>query len=249
MANVKECTLCKETKPLLKFSVRKASYDGFNSRCKDCLKVIKKVHYESNKERINANKKQYREENKDKISKQRKLKYQENKAVIIERVFKWQLENADKTIYYKNKNYLKNKDKKRQLAKERYQDEEWRLKHKERVNKYYASEKGKLKNREKASKRRNIQSEVLADFTREQWIECLKEFDNSCAYCGAKENLEQEHVIPLSKGGGYTVRNIVPACKKCNSSKSNKNLEIWYPLQTSYTDERHNKILKYIGGF
>ena len=31
--------------------------------------------------------------------------------------------------------------------------------------------------------------------------------------------LEQEHVIPLSKGGALTLHNIVPACRSCNSKK------------------------------
>lgn len=43
-----------------------------------------------------------------------------------------------------------------------------------------------------------------------------------CAKCGSKENLEFDHVIPLSKGGSNTVRNIQLLCEKCNREKSNK---------------------------
>jgi 5-methylcytosine-specific restriction endonuclease McrA len=33
-----------------------------------------------------------------------------------------------------------------------------------------------------------------------------------------------EHVIPVSSGGSNEIENLVPACKACNSIKSNKTL-------------------------
>jgi len=43
-----------------------------------------------------------------------------------------------------------------------------------------------------------------------------------CAKCGSNENLEFDHIIPFSKGGATTYRNIQLLCKKCNIEKSNK---------------------------
>jgi len=43
-----------------------------------------------------------------------------------------------------------------------------------------------------------------------------------CAKCGSNENLEFDHIIPFSKGGATTYRNIQLLCKKCNNEKSNK---------------------------
>ena len=43
-----------------------------------------------------------------------------------------------------------------------------------------------------------------------------------CAKCGSKENLEFDHIIPISKGGSSTERNIQLLCEKCNREKSNK---------------------------
>jgi len=40
-----------------------------------------------------------------------------------------------------------------------------------------------------------------------------------CVKCGSKENLEFDHVIPLSKGDSSTARNIQLLCEKCNRSK------------------------------
>ena len=44
--------------------------------------------------------------------------------------------------------------------------------------------------------------------------------DGKCAKCGSRENLEYDHIIPVSKGGNNTVRNIELLCEKCNREKS-----------------------------
>lgn len=43
-----------------------------------------------------------------------------------------------------------------------------------------------------------------------------------CADCGSIRKLEFDHVIPISKGGSNTVRNVRILCEKCNRNKSNK---------------------------
>ena len=61
-----------------------------------------------------------------------------------------------------------------------------------------------------------------ATLTPEQWKAIKKVYRYRCAYCGKRKILTQDHVIPLSKGGGTVVENIVPACRECNSGKHNR---------------------------
>jgi HNH endonuclease len=44
--------------------------------------------------------------------------------------------------------------------------------------------------------------------------------EGKCTRCGGREQLEYDHIIPVSKGGSNTARNIELLCEQCNRSKS-----------------------------
>ena len=59
----------------------------------------------------------------------------------------------------------------------------------------------------------------------EWWENEISNFNSRCAYCHRpKEHLTKDHVIPLNRGGPHIPDNLVPACKRCNSSKSDRTL-------------------------
>lgn len=68
--------------------------------------------------------------------------------------------------------------------------------------------------------RRYARKRGLLDTLRlEQWQAIKAAYKYCCAYCGKKTKLEQDHIIPLTKGGGTTPDNIIPSCRSCNSRK------------------------------
>lgn len=65
------------------------------------------------------------------------------------------------------------------------------------------------------------------DLSDAQWA-ALQAAWSGCAYCGATDQaMQRDCVLPLSRGGRYTLDNIVPACRSCNASKSNHEVTGW----------------------
>jgi len=66
-----------------------------------------------------------------------------------------------------------------------------------------------------------------SDLTAEQWQAILDAWA-ACAYCGAAgAALQKDCVLPISRGGRYTIDNVVPACRSCNTSKCNEEVTSW----------------------
>lgn len=58
--------------------------------------------------------------------------------------------------------------------------------------------------------------------------ERLKMFvPQACCYCGSREALCADHLIPRVEGGPDDADNLVWACKSCNSSKCGRDLLAW----------------------
>jgi len=137
-----------------------------------------------------------------------------------------QRNSTDKRKQWKKEYYAKNKEyfaQKQREYRKRNPD-----KANERWEKWYEEnpEKIRLKGLINDQKRIARERGLVADLTREQWQEIKSFYDNRCVYCGNKfERLTQDHIIPVTKGGGYTFSNIVPACRSCNSRKGNRELE------------------------
>ena len=74
------------------------------------------------------------------------------------------------------------------------------------------------------------------DLTDSQWAALVVRW-GGCAYCGAADvDLERDCMLPISRGGRYTLTNVVPACRSCNASKCNLEVTSW--MRRRRLDER-----------
>lgn len=91
--------------------------------------------------------------------------------------------------------------------------------------------------RARAARRRKRRIDAVEhDLTPEQWA-ALQDAWQGCAYCGAVDRaLQRDCVLPISRGGRYTLANVVPACRSCNASKCNDEVTGW--LRRKRLDER-----------
>lgn len=101
-----------------------------------------------------------------------------------------------------------------------------------------------------ARRRRRRLARVDNDLTAAQWAELLSAW-GGCAYCGSSTTpLQRDCIQPISRGGRYTLTNVVPACESCNASKHND--EVTGCLRRKRYDERaflarHAEIMARLG--
>lgn len=63
------------------------------------------------------------------------------------------------------------------------------------------------------------------------WIKIWRtEAQAECFYCKIEsqgKEMTVDHIVPLTKGGGHDISNLVVCCESCNHSKNDKPPEIW----------------------
>jgi len=87
-----------------------------------------------------------------------------------------------------------------------------------------------------ARRRKRRMDSIEHDLSDAEWA-AIQAAWGGCAYCGATDRpLQRDCVLPLSRGGRYTLDNIAPACGSCNASKCNEEVTGW--LRRKRLDER-----------
>lgn len=86
---------------------------------------------------------------------------------------------------------------------------------------YRTTPKGKLVNQVGQSKCKAKRLAAEGTHTTAQWIALKELYQHCCLRCGKPESkltrpLEEDHVIPLSRGGTNWITNIQPLCHECN---------------------------------
>ena len=93
-------------------------------------------------------------------------------------------------------------------------------------------------------KNRHNEQQALTEI---EWDMAIKYFGGKCCYCGKPMfPPTKDHIIPLSMGGKLEVKNVLPCCQSCNSSKKDTEMETWFRKQPFYEEEKIQKIYDYI---
>lgn len=221
---IKVCTKCSIEKPLNEYHKDKKAKDGRMNICKKCKAKYDKKYVSENRDKVNERQRAFSRANVGRYAEYNKI-YTET--------------HREHTLAYSREYYSKNKIQINKNSREHnaYSTPESRKKR-------YESDKANAKIRMHKYKARK--KDLKATLTKAQWDSCVIYFNRECAYCGEDSNICQEHVIPVFSGGSYSSDNIVPACKRCNSSKCNRELEQWYMDRPFYSKAKHIKILKYL---
>ncbi len=82
-----------------------------------------------------------------------------------------------------------------------------------------------------------------------KWSQVLREDlhmdQTKCIYCGSTADLSNDHIVAKRECHFAEIHNIVKSCKKCNSSKGDKDLLEWWGLENRYEIPR-NVMGKYL---
>lgn len=73
---------------------------------------------------------------------------------------------------------------------------------------------------------RKINGSITSDEFKE-----IEQRDKVCVYCSSDKDLCFDHIIPLSRGGKSEFDNYVLACKKCNTSKRDRDVFEWCKIK------------------
>jgi 5-methylcytosine-specific restriction endonuclease McrA len=209
-------------------------------RCEECKAAASeysRAYRASHAETLTASKRAYREANAEKIAESRRLAYNPETSRLAARAY-----------------YEANQEERRAYQRTRYEADRQRFIEYQRA--YVATHREKVAARDRAYGKANRERraaylrewtrthraavrllghvrrarEVAADtrtVTARDWDRLVSRYHGCCAYCGRGGPMEQEHVIPLSRGGRHAIGNLLPACRPCNTSKRAQLLVEW----------------------
>lgn len=209
----KTCTKCQVSKLVDCFYKAITCKDGLRSECKECRAKVAAKYYQANAEKTKTDVKKYKLGNQEKV----RASGDKYRSANPEKAKQWRLDNREKLERYllKNKENIATTRKKYRTdnkEKEKTYSKQWQLDNPE-----------KRRQSESARRARKLNNGVYKILLKE----LTKLYNSPCIYCGSKEQIQADHVIPIKRGGTHGIGNLVPACSKCNQSKGSKLLIEW----------------------
>lgn len=201
----KKCNQCKEIKPIDCFGKRKASKDGIERYCKECVKVKNCIQYAIHRDKRLAAVKQNQKATSASIKIRKARRYLENRKNNLEQA---------------SLRYYNNIEERRRYAITRYHNNPELMS--ERAKRYAKAHPEKLQVLRCRRRARNRNAAGFCSSLQLKWR--LEYHGYKCVYCGkdVRKNCHVDHMIPLSKGGSNWPSNLVPSCPTCNNSKHAK---------------------------
>ncbi|HEY9634274.1 MAG TPA: HNH endonuclease [Coleofasciculaceae cyanobacterium] len=175
-------------------------------------------------------------------------RYEKKREEYLAKSAEWRKRHKDKLQKYFIEYHQQNREKRNQASKEVYQrnrkhyidyQRSYKRTHPEMVK--VSSAKYRHKRRAQLCKNHSVKYSC-SDLRKR-----LKDFNNTCAYCGSADRITFDHLIAVACGGADCIGNLVPACLSCNSSKADKDSLEWYQKQSFFSRKRWNTILNILG--
>lgn len=221
----KSCTGCGLVKPTSEYPKDRSKSDGLSTRCKPCkyaktaewrnadpdrAKQAAAKSYSKHRESRKAyGRKKYQDGGLEKRTQWR----EKNRDRDRETCRRWAKNHPDKTKMYARRGYENNREKRIRQA------TEWNKLHPKQVIKQAIIQNARRRSRKLAN--------GGDGYTSAHWHEVLRRSGGMCAYCRTSEAKSVDHFIPLKLGGAHDYRNIVPACRRCNSTKRDNEPVKW----------------------
>lgn len=155
--------------------------------------------------------------NRSKMNKVAKRYYNKNKEDISEKVKRFREENIE-FVRSRERKYSKKKRKK--ASYKSYQTDYQK--------KWKKTDVGRRKSMKDTARRLKKKKQLKETFTIKEWDEKVENTRGICPKCNkfvGCDKLTIDHVLPISlapEGFEYTIDDVSPLCKPCNSRKSNK---------------------------
>lgn len=185
--------------------------------CIPCKKVQNRNYYQEHQGESIAYQRQYNQEHQEEIATRNCQWYKEHRKEKASYNRKYRRENYDRI----RKHWAKHKEERaahgRKWRQERREEDaarkrRWQLENPERCC--------ELAHRYRARKL----NATIEDVDEQRIYEL---YDNTCIYCGSKESLSLDHIVPLNGGGAHCEDNLTVACRSCNASKNDRPLIEW----------------------